>query len=144
MKILAKEFIWTFLFIPALLTNCSECEDCNPTTWTEEFHIANNTSMAVSLKEKNGNSHTIIPYDSLIIKIDNITGFQYMGHIPFESLTSIIFNDSVSNDFSVKNEFDLNNDENYAQISSSTGYYVYRYEITIDDYNFALEQSRKK
>ncbi len=132
------------IIIPAFLISCSECEDCNPTTWTEEFHIANNTNMTVSLTEKNGKSHIIIPYDSLIVKIDNITGFQYMGHIPFESLSSIIFNDSVSNDFSVKNEFDLNNDENYVLIGSSTGYYVYRYEITIDDYNFALEQSRKK
>lgn len=144
MKILAKEFIWIFLFIPALLTNCSECEDCNPTTWNEEFHIVNSTNKKVCLTETDGNNHIINPYDSLITKIDNITGFQYMGHKPFESLSSITFNDSISNDFSESNEFDLNNGRNFVKIDSNSDYKVYRYEITIDDYNFALEQSRKK
>ena len=144
MEGITKIIFWLLLTIPTYFVSCSECEDCDPTTWTEEFHIANNTNMTVSLTEKNGKSHTITPHDSLIIKIDNITGFQYMGHKPFESLFSIKFNDSVSNNFTITNDFDLNNDENYVLIGSSTNYYVYRYEVTIDDYNFALKQSQKE
>ncbi len=133
-----------FIIVPTFFASCSECEDCNPTTWNEEYHIANSTDKKVRLIETEGHSHIINPLDSLIIKIDNITGFQYMGHKPFESLSSITFNDSISNDFSESNEFDLNNGRNFVKIDSNSDYKVYRYEITIGDYNFALKQSRKE
>ena len=143
MRRLAKIF-FGMLFISAFLASCDDCEDCNTTTWNEEYHIANSTDKKVCLTETDGNFHIINPLDSLIIKIDNITGFQYMGHKPFESLSSITFNDSISNNFSESNEFDLNNGRNFIKVDSNSDYKVYRYEITNDDYNFALKQSKKE
>ena len=52
--------------------------------------------------------------------------------------------DSISNNFSESNEFDLNNGRNFIKVDSNSDYKVYRYEITNDDYNFALKQSKKE
>lgn len=40
----------TFLLLPLFfLANCDECDDCNPTTWTEEYHIVNSSKFNVEI-----------------------------------------------------------------------------------------------
>ena len=49
MRRITKTIFGLLLPLPALLFNCSDCEDCDSKVWTDEYHIANASKYSVEI-----------------------------------------------------------------------------------------------
>lgn len=137
----------TFLFLPLFfLANCDECDDCNPTTWTEEYHIVNSSKFNVEIVKNTlidnpkEESFFIAPSDSLVVKRE-VSGMGEYFQKPFQMINRIVFNNKWTNPLTTENRYNIDSDYNYKMVFGSQEYRTFRYVITDNDQIYVMTEN---
>ncbi len=139
----------TFLLLitsPIFLASCSDCEDCNPITWNEEYHIVNSSKFNVEIVKNTlidnpkEESFFIAPSDSLVVKREE-SGMGGYFQKPFQMINRIVFDNQWINPLTAENRYNIDSDYNYKIVFDSQELRSFRYVITDNDQIYVLMEN---